>query len=906
MVRIGTGADERKELQQMDSFSIENSISRESIYEGFSMMKAVLDDAASRYAAGIKPVSISNEQIQKEDEILETYRVMDDAIHGGMGSVWRVHHQGWNVDLAMKRPQPKFFAEGSEKRKEGFIAECEHWISLGLHPNIVSCYYVRDIGGVPTVFSEWMSGGSLKDRIDDDTLYKGSSEQIQKRILKIAIQSAGGLQYAHLNALIHQDVKPGNLLLTGEQDVKVADFGLARATLQSDRQNAGLTGGYTPAYCPQEQMNGEKPARWMDIYSWALTVLEMYAGRRLWNTGAEAGQHFEEYIPACRYPVPDEMQSLLRSCLTEKPAGFVRIERQMKTIWHRVTGEEYPDNIWGNRSVLTADALNNYALSMMDLGCREKAYEYWENALKTSPNHFYTSFNLLMAKWYDGTLDDLHLIARLREIDRILDNADTARALRLAQECRGCDELIRKIPFDAKKAECLRILSEKHTSFEYTDETQCTKLTGTNPRNKGIDSSPGSMKLYDLKTGRCIRTTMYESDDYVPVSFEERYKSNFGEAVMQPENGTYCYPDASHTTLYYRRPDMTSRPPAWLLSKVLPYSEQEDRQRRLNRLIREAEKAAGEKRMEEACSRTDEAWELAGTDGDERLRTLNRKLANACVIRGIRGYSRLHTRDRYELPTEIFGRYYDMDNPVTPLIRFEEEGKLTKIVITSRKGANRFHRTVTILNRGTCYSLKFSKNGKQFSFLQHCGEDDGDKRFYLVDWSNAKVLSHTLTVRGGMHDFAPDGDTVVTFEKADDFDRCVHVYSLRAGKEIRTIPIRSNTYDAADSIEDACFREDSRAVFILREGEYVTMLELDSGKEYVFWPDISRVEKWDGFSCEDIVSSGPYVCCKNGDAYDLWEINYRYTAGTLPQESPKIQTPQRAGGFLKRLLKKDG
>ena len=70
----------------------------------------------------------------------------------------------------MKRPQPKFFSEGSQQRKEDFIHECESWIELGLHPNIVSCYYVRSIGGVPSIFSEWMDGGSLKEQVGDRTL----------------------------------------------------------------------------------------------------------------------------------------------------------------------------------------------------------------------------------------------------------------------------------------------------------------------------------------------------------------------------------------------------------------------------------------------------------------------------------------------------------------------------------------------------------------------------------------------------------------------------------------------------------------------------------------------------------------------------------------------------------------
>ena len=122
-----------------------------------------------------KSDSISNEEITKGRSVLDTYEVLSDAIRGGMGSVWKVHHNSWNTDLAMKRPQPKFFAEGSEKRKENFIHECEAWINLGLHPNIVSCYYVREIGGVPTIFSEWMENGSLENRIREAFGFEGTS-----------------------------------------------------------------------------------------------------------------------------------------------------------------------------------------------------------------------------------------------------------------------------------------------------------------------------------------------------------------------------------------------------------------------------------------------------------------------------------------------------------------------------------------------------------------------------------------------------------------------------------------------------------------------------------------------------------------------------------------------------------
>ena len=94
-----------------------------------SMSKdSVLEDTVTPEGdrlSGLQDESISNESITKGTSLIDTYEVVSDAIKGGMGNVWKVHHNGWNTDLAMKRPQPKFFAEGSEKRKEAFIHECE-------------------------------------------------------------------------------------------------------------------------------------------------------------------------------------------------------------------------------------------------------------------------------------------------------------------------------------------------------------------------------------------------------------------------------------------------------------------------------------------------------------------------------------------------------------------------------------------------------------------------------------------------------------------------------------------------------------------------------------------------------------------------------------------------------------
>ena len=390
------------------SLTLTNSISKRTTIENMELSSAYFDDLKRR-----KEEAISNERIRNGDDLLGTYKVTSDEIPGGMGSVWRVHHYSWNTDLAMKRPKPRYFAEGGPEKKKLFIKECENWIDLGLHPNIVTCYYIREISGVPTIFSEWMDNGSLSDHIKAGTFGKCGETEAQRRILDIAIQAARGLHYSHKNNLIHQDMKPSNLLMSRDWCAKVADFGLAVAQsgLSEDSGTAKVS-GYTIAYCPAEQAAAEEPARWMDVYAWALTVLEMYAGKRLWTTGAEAKDCFDRYPPQCERSIPTKMRVILRSCLTEKKAGFDNILAELTEAYEELTGEAYPrpepDLVSG-----TPDYLNNKALSFIDLGKTEEAVQLWEEALEIAPNHERTIFNKYLYDWRRGRISGEMIRKRL-------------------------------------------------------------------------------------------------------------------------------------------------------------------------------------------------------------------------------------------------------------------------------------------------------------------------------------------------------------------------------------------------------------------------------------------------------------------------------------------------------------
>ena len=374
--------------------SIDFSLSKLSSYEGMSMAEASFDDAIGR---GFGALSITAERIARDETLLGTYEVRSDAIPGGMGSVWRVRHMSWDAELAMKRPHPQLFSEASPEIKRGFVRECEHWINLGLHPHIVSCYYVREVGGVPTVFAEWMDGGSLADAIASGRLYEGTPQEQAERLLDVAIQVARGLAYAHEQGLLHQDVKPGNILLTQGFEAKVADFGLAKAADVVAGDQAERSSGRTPAYAPAKQTAGAVAERWMDVFSWALTVLEACLGARPWDTGAEAAEKLTSYFPDCRVPLPLELQALLVRCVTEQIDGFAGVLGELERIYRQEVGVPYPRPL-ADAAADTVDALNNRALSFLDLGKADEARALWQLALRRNPDDVRSVYNSGLAE----------------------------------------------------------------------------------------------------------------------------------------------------------------------------------------------------------------------------------------------------------------------------------------------------------------------------------------------------------------------------------------------------------------------------------------------------------------------------------------------------------------------------
>lgn len=493
------------------------------------------------------------EQWKIGDIILDVYEVRPlrpdkPYAEGGMGVVYRVYHHGWGIDLAVKSPKSSEFR--SEQGKRNFERECEAWMRLGLHPNIVTCYYVRRIGGIPRVFAEFVDGGTLWEWIRTRRLYEGSRQEVLLRIIDIAIQVAWGLNHAHEHGVIHQDVKPENVLMKGDVP-KVTDFGLARArwaatAVPSESTKASLTvswGGMTPAYCSPEQIQAAvqaesgvppeqrvKLTRGTDIWSWAVMVLAMFCGRAPCRFGGHtAGEVFESYLkqgpPEKFLPkMPDSLAALLSRCFRrnpeERPRDMVEVSDWLRAVWTELTGERYP-RYQPTAADLRADSLNNRAASLLDLGNFQEAMQTWSQAWREHPWQPQVTFNRGLLQWRSGRLTDLELISQLEELCRNRPQAPeafyalglaqlerfearlAAEALEVAVQLGGGPEVTaaleqaRKMVADSPR--CLRSFTGQppYVTEVYLGARGDRALSGMDPK---------TLRLWEVETGRTLAT----------------------------------------------------------------------------------------------------------------------------------------------------------------------------------------------------------------------------------------------------------------------------------------------------------------------------------------------------------------------------------------------------------------
>ncbi|GMV99130.1 MAG: hypothetical protein AMXMBFR84_02690 [Candidatus Hydrogenedentota bacterium] len=354
------------------------------------------------------------------DVILNLYEVKSVLGRGGMGTVYRVRHRGWDTELAVKSPHPDVI--GHSRGAELFERECSTWVSLGLHPHVVSCFYVRRLGGIPRVFAEFVSGGTIHTWISRGYLYRGGARQALPRMFDLMIQVAWGLQHAHAHGIVHQDVKPANVLMSPEGMAKVTDFGLARALQAATGTERTSAPQGTPVYFSPEHATRDPITVATDVWSFGLLILEMFMGEVTWMAGQTAPQVLDGYLelgPERDYipPMPEKLMLILRQCFeinpANRPQGMPVLVESLKDLYEEHTGKPYP-RIVPEAKVNTADEVNNRAVSLLDLGNREEAAKLWKQALDLTPHHLEASYNQALHCWRTGKITDLTLLKHIK------------------------------------------------------------------------------------------------------------------------------------------------------------------------------------------------------------------------------------------------------------------------------------------------------------------------------------------------------------------------------------------------------------------------------------------------------------------------------------------------------------
>jgi WD40 repeat protein/serine/threonine protein kinase len=485
--------------------------------------------------------------------ILDTYEVKHIFTSGGMGLVYRVYHRSWNIDLVMKSPRREIIEKYGE---EAFVREANTWVELGLYPHIVSCYYVRKIDDLPHVFAEFVEGGSLKDWIEDKRLYEGGKDRIMQRILDTSIQFAWGLAYAHERGLVHQDVKPDNVLITLDGIAKVTDFGLAKAKVASVMGLAGKgeqdllvsAAGGTPAFRSPEQAHGERLSLQTDIWSWGLSILEMFAGEMFWHFGEAAGEVLESFLEGGAQipdppPMPDKVVDLMRQCFqrspTKRPKDMIEISGRLMEIYQQETGLAYPHN--APKAVeLRANSLNNKALSLLDLGQPERAVESWKEALKVDPHHLDATYNLGLWRWRMGELTDESFVEQMSAVANThttnwlpqyllgqihLEREDYKTALHHLKQAERLAPIEIRVQTDLENVtlHAQAIKSEVQIYEGHKARVISTSLNSDGSLALSGDAD-GQVRLWEAPTGRCLRIFQAQDQLYsIYLSANGRY-----------------------------------------------------------------------------------------------------------------------------------------------------------------------------------------------------------------------------------------------------------------------------------------------------------------------------------------------------------------------------------------------
>jgi len=246
-------------------------------------------------------------------KVISHYRILEKLGEGGMGVVYKAEDIKLKRTVALKFLPPHFSAD--DEVRERFINEAQAASALN-HTNICSIHAIEEFEKQQFIDMEFVEGKTLGVLLNE-------KELSLKEVVDIALQITEGLNAAHKKGIVHRDIKPDNIMVTGDNLVKIMDFGLAKLKGSSKLTKTYSTLG-TLSYMSPEQARGEEVDQRSDIFSFGAVLYEMITGRRPFKGEHEAAIMYsvmnETPEPLARYKaeVPEELQRVVDKSLTKE------------------------------------------------------------------------------------------------------------------------------------------------------------------------------------------------------------------------------------------------------------------------------------------------------------------------------------------------------------------------------------------------------------------------------------------------------------------------------------------------------------------------------------------------------------------------------------------------------------
>ena len=202
---------------------------------------------------------------------LGRYEVLGELGQGAMGVVYKAKDPLIDRVVAIKTINLSLAMDEKDEYEGRFYQEAKAAGRLN-HPNIVTIYDVGKSGDVAYIAMELLEGRELREIMNEGTLLPID------QVLNIVAQVARGLAYAHEHEIVHRDVKPSNIMVIRDGQVKITDFGIARMASSSVRTQTGMVLG-SPKYMSPEQVMGKALDQRSDIFSLGVMLYEMLTGQ---------------------------------------------------------------------------------------------------------------------------------------------------------------------------------------------------------------------------------------------------------------------------------------------------------------------------------------------------------------------------------------------------------------------------------------------------------------------------------------------------------------------------------------------------------------------------------------------------------------------------------------------------